>query len=400
VNWRVRLVSLFIVLLFGGFGFYYYHLYVAPKTHGIILFIAPGLSPELLALAENTRHGNEFKALSHPNRVLLFNNRGSDGVLCDYPRLMSRIATGKPGYPQRLALNLDGRRDDTLFYAAQRARRNIGLVSSTSVFSPGVAAFYAHTGQPDDPPAFAHQLLDNTRIDVILGGGSAVFRELTLRGGRDLLAEARKSGFAFTENRGELDKFQAWRFLTPLLGLYGDERLPWSYTQDSSDPYSPPSLADMTRRAIEKLQYNFGGYFLVVEHGLVAEAARGNFASKAVNEVIALDEAIQAARLYGGRNVHILVLCPFSIGGLQLPVEDSAAIPSPSWHNGPGAVPPGTTHAQPDDLPPLLPAGFPLPAAAPTSGYGWLFSFGPAPHDFPGGTLDAVQLHDLIQRQF
>ena len=48
----------------------------------------------------------------------------------------------------------------------------------------------------------------------------------------------------------------------------------------------------MTRVAISSLNYNIGGYFLVVEHGLVARAAEQNFGKLAVNEVAAVDEAI------------------------------------------------------------------------------------------------------------
>ena len=45
-----------------------------------------------------------------------------------------------------------------------------------------------------------------------------------------------------------------------------------------------PSLADMVRRGIELLQFNSGGYLLIVDAGLMRKAAQANDAVRATDK--------------------------------------------------------------------------------------------------------------------
>jgi len=79
----------------------------------------------------------------------------------------------------------------------------------------------------------------------------------------------------------------------------------------------------MTRVAISSLNYNGKGYFLVVEHDLVARAAERNFGRLAVNEVAEVDEAIESAVEYAGPDALVMVTNNYSLGAV-------GSLPSPS----------------------------------------------------------------------
>ena len=72
----------------------------------------------------------------------------------------------------------------------------------------------------------------------------------------------------------------------------------------------------MTRVAISSLNYNRNGYFLVVEHDLVARAAERNFGKLAVNEVAEVDEAIESAVEYAGPDALVMVTNSYSLGAV------------------------------------------------------------------------------------
>ena len=118
--------------------------------------------------------------------------------------------------------------------------------------------------------------------------------------------------------------------------------------------------------AISSLNYNIGGYFLVVEHGLVARAAGQNLSNLAVNEVAEVDEAIQSAVEYAGPDALVVVTNSYSLGAVgSLPTPTTTDLvaspetieavprgaakpapppPQPAWLTGPGG--PVLTHPQ------------------------------------------------------
>ena len=74
----------------------------------------------------------------------------------------------------------------------------------------------------------------------------------------------------------------------------------------------------MVRRAIELLQYNAGGYLLVVDAGLMRKAAEENNGERTLSETVELDRAVSVARRYAGQRSTIVVCGDAAIGGLSL----------------------------------------------------------------------------------
>ncbi len=74
----------------------------------------------------------------------------------------------------------------------------------------------------------------------------------------------------------------------------------------------------MVRRAIQLLQYNSGGYLLVVDAGLMGKAAEENNGERTLSQTLELDRAVGIARSYGGEKATIIVCGDVAIGGLNL----------------------------------------------------------------------------------
>ena len=74
----------------------------------------------------------------------------------------------------------------------------------------------------------------------------------------------------------------------------------------------------MVRRAIQLLQYNVGGYLLVVDAGLMRKAAQENNGERTLSQTVELDRAVGIARSYGGEKSTIVVCGDVAIGGLNL----------------------------------------------------------------------------------
>jgi alkaline phosphatase len=264
---------------------------------------------------------------------------------------------------------------------ARKRGRAIGLVTNGRLTDPTAAAFYA-TGKGGTD--IAQQFADEKKIDIALGGGSSGFLPEAKGGqrtdGRDLVLEMRRNGFEIVHTKAELESIPQWR-RPRLLGLFSEGEM--AYASEIAAGSEQPALASMTRRAIELLQWNAGGYLLIVEAGLMRTAARENHGERTLAETGELDQAIAVARSYMGENSTILVAGNFGIGGLSLngfPFRrdsgvallgvNSSGEPALTWATGPNGI---ATHnvmldSNLDEPPPPaegpVPGGGQEPAAA------------------------------------
>jgi alkaline phosphatase len=181
------------------------------------------------------------------------------------------------------------------------------------------AAFYAHGNDVDDADSIARELTEEQKIDIVMGGGISDFLP-TAKGGhrkdnRDLLLDVRSNGYDVARTRLELENVPAWRSAR-LFGAFANEEL--AFADQLEETSEQPALSDMVRRAIELLQYNRRGYFLVVDAGLMRKAAEQNSAERMLRAVAELDRAIATARRYAGARSTIVVCGDVAVGGMSI----------------------------------------------------------------------------------
>mgnify|MGYP001058085682 CR=1 FL=1 len=168
--------------------------------------------------------------------------------------------------------------------------------------------------------SIAEQLVDN-KIDVILGGGLNRFTQRT-DAGRTVLDYARlHKGYRLVRDKAELAEVETLSE-GPILGLFAPGNMTPRYAPlvarpggvgdgDTrcrvADRGAQPSLAQMTRKAIELLD-NRKGFFLQVESAMVDKQEHAADICGAIGDVIALDEAVKVALDYQRRVPDTLVI--------------------------------------------------------------------------------------------
>ncbi|XP_058890236.1 alkaline phosphatase, tissue-nonspecific isozyme [Acipenser ruthenus] len=207
---------------------------------------------------------------------------------------------------------------------SKEAGKSVGIVTTTRVQHATPATAYAHSASrtwysDSDMPLsakkagcrdIAYQLIFNTDIDVIIGGGRKYMTpkgtkdpeyptdvaSQGIRGdGMDLIKEwqKRKPGKVahYVWNKKEFDAVDT-NTTDYLLALFepGDLRF-----ELERDPTTDPSLTEMTEKAIKILQKNPNGFFLLVEGGKIDQGHHASRAAMALHETVMLDEAVERA---------------------------------------------------------------------------------------------------------
>jgi alkaline phosphatase len=212
-----------------------------------------------------------------------------------------------------------------------------GIVTTARLTHATPAAAYAHvpernwesdtaltaearqTGCTD----IAAQLIDfphGNGIEVALGGGRRKFLPSgttdpesgsTAQGRhdkRDLAQEWVKKypNSAYIWNRSGFEAIDP-QSTDHLLGLFQSSHMQYEADR-SEDPGGEPSLAQMTKLAIEILSRNSNGYFLLVEGGRIDHGHHDNNAYRALTDGIAFADAVQVADDMTSQNDTLLIV--------------------------------------------------------------------------------------------
>ena len=320
MKWRNQLLALFCLLAFAGLGVLYFQHWVIRKPFGIILFIGEGLAPGRLALTRTYAGGAGGRlSLDSMTHLALLTNYSKDFAAPDQAAAATALATGVRVINRAVAINGDGKPITSIVELARENRRATGLVTDAKMTDATNAAFYGHPVDPNDVDTIAAEFVDGGKIDIAMGGGAAQFLPSSKGGerqdGRDLLLELRRNGFDIVRTRAELEAIPAWR-RPKLFGAFSN--VEFAFANQVEERSQQPSLSDMVRRAIELLQYNAGGYLLVVDAGLMRKAAEENNGERTLSETVELDRAVAVARRYAGQRSTIVVCGDAAIGGLNL----------------------------------------------------------------------------------
>jgi len=366
MKWRNQTLALICLLAFAALGVLYFQNWVVQKPFGIILFIGEGLTGQRTAAtrvyiggADNplAMDGLEFSAR--------LRNQSADFAVPDSAAAASALATGIRVKNGTVAIAESGAPLRTILEIAHKEGRATGIVTDGALTNPTVAAFYAHTSNAKQPQQFATAMIDQTAIDIALGGGAADFDKAKLEQAR----------LHVVHNLPELEQISGWQ-QPRLLGLFAANDLP--FTDEVAARNEQPSLADMVRRAIGLLQVNRRGYVLVVNAHLMASAAWQNLGERTLRETAELDRAVQISREYAGRNTAIIVCGDAAIGGMNVngyPFRydsgvailglNSAGQPWVTWATGPngGKIGANIESSGTTDLSALEPAAVQAPSA-------------------------------------
>lgn len=288
----------------------------APRN--VILFIADGTGPATFTLGRDYLRHTTGQDTLQIDGVLTGSVRthASDSRVTDSAASATAYAAGVKTYNGAIAVDTLRQPVATIVEAAELQGRATGLVATSRITHATPAAFSAHVPTRSLENEIARQQLGQG-IDVILGGGRAQFVPESEGGrrddGRNLLAEAEAAGYTLVNDRTALLAAQA----APVLGLFTDSHMAYEVDRDPADE---PSLAEMTMKAIELLDDDPDGFFLMVEGSRIDHAGHANDLAGHLHDLLAYDEAVAAALAYARADGNTLVVATsdHETGGLSL----------------------------------------------------------------------------------
>ncbi|NXA31153.1 PPBI1 phosphatase, partial [Eudromia elegans] len=281
-----------------------------------------------------------------------------------------------------------GNEVDSVLHRARLAGKSVGIVTTTRVQHASPGATYAHSvsrswyadahmpkeALRDGCKDIAYQLVHNTDINVILGGGRMYMKPKETpdpeypddpaqngvrKDGLDLVTEWLSSkevpDAQYVWDKKGLDAVDG-DSVSHLMGLFEPKDMKYELNRNTS---TDPSIVDMTEKAIRILRKNPNGFFLFVEDDGVARAGgridhghHSGRAKQALMETIMLDRAVaRAGELTDPADTLTVVTADhshvFSFGGNTLrgnsifglapkKAKDKRAYTSILYGNGPG----------------------------------------------------------------
>jgi len=212
----------------------------------------------------------------------------------------------------------------TFLEQAEKAGMSTGVVTTARITHATPAATYSHSPERNweddhDLPAeaeengckdIARQLIKfpyGDGIEVAMGGGRRSFLPRSMddfedagkTGERDdernLTEEwvAQYDNAEFVWNKNQFDSIDT-ESTDHLLGLFNRSHMQYNY-DIPNDNGGEPTVAEMTEKAIDILDNNRKGYFLMVESGRIDHGHHAGNAYRALDDTIAFSNAIKAA---------------------------------------------------------------------------------------------------------
>jgi len=208
----------------------------------------------------------------------------------------------------------DGSELRTLLEHFQGCGKAVGLITTSYITQATPAAFGAHESSRNDLSQVAGDYLNQTRPNVLFGGGANGMS----------VAAAVTAGYTVVSNRATLIALDTG---THVSGQFGDSNLP--YECDGPGPL--PHLSEMTQVALRLLEKDPDGFFLMVEGGMIDRACHDNQLSRSIAETLAFDAAVRVAADWavGRGDTMILVTADHEAGGLTV-VNDNGKNSNPT----------------------------------------------------------------------
>lgn len=233
--------------------------------------------------------------------------------ITDSASAATAMSSGVKTYNAAIAVDNDKSEVKTVLEAAKEKGKATGLVATSEITHATPASFGAHDENRKNMNSIADDYYNDLikgkhKIDVLLGGGESNF----VRPDVNLAKAFEKDGYSYVTDKNQMLKDKNEQ----VLGLFASEGLPKMIDR----PSETPSLKDMTSSAIERLNKNKDGFFLMVEGSQVDWAGHDNDIVGAMSEMEDFEKAYKAAMEFAKKDKHTLVVATadHSTGGFSI----------------------------------------------------------------------------------
>jgi len=293
----------------------------AARPRNVIVCIGDGMGPVQVEAAGMYAGGTmSFEALPFQGMVTTYSANSS---VTDSAAAATAMATGQkvnngvismayPGDGSELATALE------LYQATGRAT---GLVTTTYMTHATPAAYGAHEPSRGNTSQIANDYLTQTLPNVLLGGGA---------NGMSSGAATAAGYTVVTDHAGLVGLDTSTE--TYVSGQFGSTHLPYEWDQSPS-----VHLSEMTGVALDILDNDADGFFLMVEGGRIDHAGHANHIQRNIFETIEFSDTVDVVLDWAATRTDTLVIvtADHETGGLSIDQDNGAgSFPDVSWSTG------------------------------------------------------------------
>lgn len=250
-----------------------------PKN--IILMIGDGMGVSQIYGGMIANH-NQL-ALERFKHLGFIKTYSSDNIITDSGAGATAFSIGKKTFNGAIGVCSDSLAHETVLESAAQAGKATGLVATCAITHATPASFAAHVPDRNMYEEIAWQLV-HSPVDVMIGGGRQYFEKRS--DGRDLTAELQQKGIFLVDNENAMMELPAGIRFAALL---------WEDAAAKKTEGRDDVLPRATSYAIERLNTQKKGFFLMVEGSQIDWGGHANETDYIVQEMIDFDLAIARA---------------------------------------------------------------------------------------------------------
>ncbi|MFO8234040.1 MAG: alkaline phosphatase [Bacteroidales bacterium] len=275
------------------------------KVENVILLIGDGMGTAQfyagMATAENSLTVEEFKHIGFQKTY-----SDDDFITCSAAS-GTAIATGTKTNNGYIGMSPEEKDLKTILEIAEQSGYGTGLVSTSAIVHATPAAFIAHNKSRNNYEEIAADFL-KTDIDVFIGGGEKYFNQR--EDGKNLVDSLKNKGYRVGF---DLDEFKGVD--NGKLAVLTAEGHNPRYSEGRDD-----MLPDATKIAVDVLDNEENGFFLMVEGSQVDWGGHDQDIDYVMEEIEDFENAIKVAKEYADKNENTLVIvtADHECGGMTL----------------------------------------------------------------------------------
>lgn len=276
------------------------------KVKNVILLIGDGMGAAQIYAGMTANRGNlniELCPITGFHKTY-----SAEDYITDSAAGATAFSIGKKTYNAAIGVDKDTIAHKTVLEMAEEKGLATGLVATSSITHATPASFIAHQKSRKMQEEIAADFL-KTDIDLFIGGGKQFFDNRKDK--RNLLTDLKARQYAIFHDLPTLLTSNSPK----LIGLLAADGMP-KFSEGRGD-----MLSIATKKAIEVLDKNDKGFFLMVEGSQIDWAGHDNNLQYSVDEMLDFDKVIGEVLEFAAKDGETLVIitADHETGGLSLP---------------------------------------------------------------------------------
>jgi alkaline phosphatase len=309
----------------------------AKKPKKVIMMIGDGMGVAHIYAGYTANCGHLF--LDNFKHIGFSKTQSASNYITDSAAGGTALSSGQKTYNGAIGVNTDTVAIKSVLELAESKGLSTGLVSTSAITHATPASYIAHQGSRGSYEDIAADFM-KTDIDVFIGGGYKHFAQR--KDQRDLTKELQQKGYQVLRNMDDIAKVKTGK----LAGLTADEH-------NEVYPKRKMDLPLSTQTALNLLDQNKKGFFIMIEGSQIDWGAHQNNTIYIVNEMLDFDRSIGKALEFAAKDGEtlIIVTADHETGGFALvggdmktgmvkgafSTGDHTAVMVPVFAYGPGA---------------------------------------------------------------